>query len=110
MLIKSSQTGKRLIKSLATPSEPIPSTPPTKLAPEPIQTALIETCAGFVENNTQQFRNLSPDETDALFKKLLLERLSIAPAKANKPKSKPKKKSSKFKIVASSSESESESD
>ena len=97
---KSSQTGIRLLKELATQTPKAP-TPPIVNIPTPVQTALLETCAELVVKNTPEFKNLTASETDALFKKLLLERLSIAP----KAKPKPKKKGH-FRVV-SSSESES---
>ena len=102
---KTSQTGIRLLKELATsppkaPTPPIVNTP----TPTPVQTALLETCAELVAKNTPEFKNLTADETDALFRRLLLERLSIAPAKT---KPKPKKKGN-FRVQSSSSDSESD--
>jgi hypothetical protein len=101
---RSSQTGKRLIKQLSMPSEPTPE-PTPNVKPyvheptfEPVQTALLQAGAEIVAENTPKFKHLSPDDTDALFKRLLLERLSIAPAR------KPKKKS-KYRVVSSESES-----
>ena len=110
---RSSQTGRRLIKSLATPpSTPEPPMPENvkpcvQLPTEPVQTALIDACSEIVSEQPAKFKNLSPDETDALFKRLLLERLSIAPAPTRKisRSTKPKKKS-KYRVVESS-ESES---
>ena len=100
---KTSQTGLRLIKELAT-SKISPPTPPIVNTPTPVQTALLETCAELVAKNTPEFKNLTADETDALFRRLLLERLSIAPAKV---KPKPKKKGH-FRVQSSSSDSESD--
>ena len=102
---KTSQTGIRLLKELATsppkaPTPPIVNTP----TPTPVQTALLETCAELVAKNTPEFKNLTASETDALFRRLLLERLSIVPAKA---KPKPKKKGH-FRVQSSSSDSESD--
>ncbi len=106
---RTSQTGLRLIKELSVsiqpPTPPIVSQPPT--APiAPVQTALLATCADIVVNHTPEFKNLTASETDALFKRLLLERLSIAPAKAKKPK--PKKKKSHYRVQSSSSSEESD--
>ena len=100
---RSSQTGKRLMKQMASspPIVPIVNIPPIVNTPTPVQTALLETCVELVTKNTPEFKNLTADETDAPFKKLLLERLSIAPAKA---KPKPKKKGH-FRVVSSESES-----
>ena len=100
---RTSQTGLRLIKELAT-SPPKAPTPPIVNTPTPVQTALLETCAELVTKNTPEFKNLTADETDALFRRLLLERLSIAPAKV---KPKPKKKGN-FRVQSSSSDSESD--
>jgi len=72
---KSSQTGRRLLKTLATP----------------VQSALLEAGAEIVAENAPKFKQLSADETDTLFKSLLLERLSI----------KPKKTKSKYRVVDS---------
>jgi hypothetical protein len=109
---RSSQTGKRLLKELASP--PIVSPPPTAPTPPiasqptapiaPVQTALLTTCADIVVEHTPKFKNLTADETDQLFRRLLLERLSIATAKAKKPK--PKKKKGHFRVQTSSSSSE----
>ena len=103
---KSSQTGKRLMKELAVSSDPVPivPTPPPLPPPPPVQTALLTTCAEIVVDNTPKFKNLTASETDALFRRLLLERLSIAPEKA-KPK---KKKKGHFRVESSSSSSESD--
>ena len=101
---KTSQTGIRLLKELATQTPPIVHIPPIVNTPTPVQTALLETCAELVVKNTPEFKNLTASETDALFKKLLLERLSIAPAKV---KPKPKKKGN-FRVQSSSSDSESD--
>ena len=97
---KTSQTGLRLIKELSMSSEPViaPPVPP----PPPVQAALLTTCAEIVVDNTPKFKNLTAAETDALFRRLLLERLSIAPAK---PK---KKKKGHFRVESSSSSSESD--
>ena len=102
---KTSQTGRRLIKLLSMPEnvkpyvqEPIPELP--ELPAEPVQTALVEACSEIVSEQPAKFKHLSPDETDDLFKRLLLERLSIS-----KPKPKPKKKASKYRVVSSESES-----
>ena len=100
---KTSQTGIRLLKELAT-SPPKAPTPPIVNTPTPVQTALLETCAELVVKNTPEFKNLTASETDALFRRLLLERLSIAPAKV---KPKPKKKGN-FRVQSSSSDSESD--
>ena len=99
---KTSQTGIRLLKELAT-SPPKAPTPPIVNTPTPVQTALLETCAELVAKNTPEFKNLTADETDVLFRRLLLERLSIAP----KTKPKPKKKGH-FRVQSSSSDSESD--
>ena len=106
---KTSQTGIRLLKELATspptpPTPPIVNIPPIVNTPTPVQTALLETCAELVVKNTPEFKNLTASETDALFRRLLLERLSIAPAKV---KPKPKKKGH-FRVQSSSSDSESD--
>ena len=92
---KTSQTGKRLLKDLSVPS-------PTHVEArvEPVQQVLVETCADLVVEHAPKFKNLTAAETDDLFKRLLFERLSIAP-------SKPKKKASKYRVVESS---DSESD
>jgi hypothetical protein len=74
---KSSQTGKRLLKTLATP----------------VQSALLETGAEIVAENAPNFKHLSSEETDTLFKSILLERLSIKP-----------KKKSKYRVVESESD------
>ena len=96
---KTSQTGRRLIKLLSMPPlEAIPELP--ELPAEPVQTALVEACSEIVAEQPAKFKHLSPDETDDLFKRLLLERLSIS-----KPKPKPKKKASKYRVVSSESES-----
>jgi hypothetical protein len=99
---RSSQTGKRLIKQLSMPSEPTPNVKPYvhEPTPEPVQTALLQAGAEIVAEQPAKFKHLSPDETDELFKRLLLERLSIS-----KPKPKPKKKASKYRVVSSDSES-----
>jgi hypothetical protein len=119
---RDSQTGKRLLKELATPPpiklpEPIiqevkPIIPePKSTIPEvqstipesTIQKAMINTGVDIVEKNASKFIGLSEKETDALFKKLLLQRLSI--------KDKKSKKSTKHRFkVQSSSESESDSE
>ena len=117
---KTSQTGKRLAKTLATPItqpiqpaeiKPIQQIQPAEIQPiqtiQPVQTALIDTGVEIVAQNAQKFKGLTANETDSLFKKLLLQRLSISPAKASKLK--PKKKASKYRVVESES-SESESD
>ena len=93
---KTSQTGRRLLKELATPP-PVPS--PTHVEPrvEPVQQALVETCADLVVEHAPKFKNLTAAETDDLFKRLLFERLSIA---------KPKKKASKYRVVSSDSDSD----
>ena len=98
---KTSQTGIRLLKELATQTPPIVNIPPIVNTPTPVQTALLETCAELVVKNTPEFKNLTASETDALFRRLLLERLSIAP----KAKPKPKKKGH-FRVISSESESE----
>ena len=96
---KTSQTGRRLLKELATPP-PVPSPTHVEARVEPVQQALVETCAELVVEHAPKFKNLTAAETDDLFKRLLFERLSIAP-------SKPKKKASKYRVVESS---DSESD
>ena len=100
---KTSQTGIRLLKELATQTPPIVNIPPIVNTPTPVQTALLENCVELVAKNTPEFKNLTADETDALFRRLLLERLSIAP----KTKPKPKKKGH-FRVQSSSSDSESD--
>ena len=103
---KTSQTGKRLLKELATPEPTEPILEPTSvLSPLPVQTALVEACAELVAERPQQFKKLSASETDSLFKKLLLERLGVST-----PVSKPKKKVSKYKVVESDSDESSDSD
>ncbi len=107
---KSSQTGKRLLKELASPPivSPLPTAPTAPIVSQPtapiapVQTALLTTCSELVIENQSKFKNLTADETDKLFRRLLLERLSIAPTKA---KPKPKKKG-RFRVVSSESESE----
>ena len=64
---KSSQTGRRLLKTLATP----------------VQSASLEAGADIVAENAPKFKQLSAEETDTLFKSLLLERLSISKPKKN---------------------------
>jgi hypothetical protein len=85
------------------PTPPIVNIPPIVNTPTPVQAVLLETCAELVAKNTPEFKNLTADETDALFRRLLLERLSIAP----KVKPKPKKKGH-FRVQSSSSDSESD--
>ena len=73
-------------------------------SPEPIQpsqTAIIQAGVDIVEHNASKFKGLNPSDMDALFKKLLLERLSISPNASSKTKKKAKK--SRFKVIQSSS-------
>ena len=122
---KSSQTGKRLLKELATrifegtsknqPENVISDskqiTEPTNLIPaeqpiQPIQTALLEAGVAIVEQNVSKFKGLNEVNMDALFKKLLLERLSISTPSAKKKKKIPKKKKKeRFRVAQSSSDS-----
>ena len=114
---KSSQTGKRLLKELATPapdnvisdSKLTVITEPTNLILaeqpiQPIQTALLETGVAIVEQNISKFKGLNEVNMDALFKKLLLERLSIPTAKKKKKMPK-KKKKERFRVAQSESDS-----
>jgi len=78
----SSQTGKRLPTAMGVPE------------PTPVQSALLEAGAEIDAENAPKFKQLSADETDTLFKALLLEHLAI---------SKPKKKS-KYRVVDSESD------
>lgn len=100
---KTSQTGLRLIKELSMPIPPQPIPQPQATA---IQTSISSACAEIVASQPSKFKGLGPDELDALFKKLLLEKLSVKEPK--KPEK--KKKKAKFTIVSSSSESVSDSD
>ena len=122
---KSSQTGKRLLKELATrifegtsknqPDNAISDIKPTVITEpanlilaeqpiQPIQTALLETGVAIVEQNISKFKGLNEVNMDALFKKLLLERLSIPSAKKKKKMPK-KKKKERFRVAQSSSDS-----
>ena len=107
---KTSQTGIRLMKELNTQPIAIPTPiaqPPTpQPQATPIQTSISSACAEIVASQPSKFKGLGPDELDALFKKLLLEKLSVKEPK--KPEK--KKKTAKFTIVSSSSESVSDSD
>lgn len=111
---KTSQTGIRLMKELSVQPSAIPMPIATQPAPQPqptpIQTSIISACAEIVASQPAKFRDLSPDEMDSLFKKLLLQKLGVKETKKKekKPELK-KKKKAKFKVVSSSSESESES-
>ena len=71
---------------------------------QPIQTALLETGVAIVEQNISKFKGLNEVNMDALFKKLLLERLSIPSAKKKKKMPK-KKKKERFRVAQSSSDS-----
>ena len=120
---KTSQTGKRLLKEakacaeftlnqpiqptfsesrIIQPEQPIvlPEAPPPQPI-QPIQTAIIQAGVDIVEHNASKFKGLNPSDMDALFKKLLLERLSISPNASSKTKKKAKK--SRFKVIQSSS-------
>ena len=121
---KTSQTGKRLLKeskacaefTLNQPIQPmfsesrqiqpehqpiiLPELPPPQPI-QPIQTAIIQAGVDIVEHNASKFKGLNPSDMDALFKKLLLERLSISPNASSKTKKKAKK--SRFKVIQSSS-------
>ena len=119
---KTSQTGKRLLKeakacaefTINQPIQPMFSEsrqiqpehqpiilpePPEPI--QPIQTAIIQAGVDIVEHNASKFKGLNPSDMDALFKKLLLERLSISPNASSKTKKKAKK--SRFKLIQSSS-------
>ena len=120
---KTSQTGKRLLKeskacaefTLNQPIQPmfsesrqiqpehqpiiLPEAPPPQPI-QPIQTAIIQAGVDIVEHNASKFKGLNPSDMDALFKKLLLERLSISNASS---KTKKKAKKSRFKVIQSSS-------
>ena len=120
---KTSQTGKRLLKeskacaefTLNQPIQPmfsesrqiqpehqpiiLPEPPPPQPI-QPIQTAIIQAGVDIVEHNASKFKGLNPSDMDALFKKLLLERLSISDASS---KTKKKAKKSRFKVIQSSS-------
>ena len=112
---KTSQTGLRVLKSLYTPVfEPIiePIIEPPE--PTPVQSALLDTGVEIVSSNISKFKGLTAGQTDELFKRLLLERLSIS-----KPKSKSKTLETKattkiarpkFRVVESSSDSSDNSD
>ena len=92
-------------------SKPTVITEPTNLIPaeqpiQPIQTALLETGVAIVEQNISKFKGLNEVTMDALFKKLLLERLSISTPNAKKKKKMPKKKKKeRFRVAQSSSDS-----
>ena len=136
---KSSQAGKRLLKEMrASPSDglkpqdtkpPAPESPqpqPDNIAmpniPEPLQLqkAVLSAGADVVEKNSNKFKGLTPAQMDELFKKLLLERLSISQApkktetkkteKKTKAKPKSQKNKTKFKIIHSPSSSSSDED
>ena len=115
---RTSQCGKRLAKVLQTPAIAIPThlTQPTPKAqetpqPTPIQKQIVETCADLVKSQPQAFQGLSPKELDALFKRLLLDKLGVKATKKKEKKPELKKKKAKFKVISSSdSESESDSD
>ena len=120
---KTSQTGKRLLKeskacaefTFHQPIQPmfsesrqiqpehqpiiLPELPPPQPI-QPIQTAIIQAGVDIVEHNASKFKGLNPSDMDALFKKLLLERLSISDASS---KTKKKAKKSRFKVIQSSS-------
>ena len=137
---KSSQAGKRLLKEMrATPPETLLKTQETKasipdnlsppempphlpaIPPQPLQTSIIQAGVDIVENNAAKFKGLTPAQMDELFKKLLLERLSISQApkktetkkteKKTKAKPKSQKNKTKFKLQSpSSSDSDDDSD
>ena len=122
---KTSQTGKRLLKeskacaefTLNQPIQPmfsesrqiqpehqpiiLPEPPESPEPIQPIQTAIIQAGVDIVVHNASKFKGLNPSDMDALFKKLLLERLSISPNASSKTKKKAKK--SRFKLIQSSS-------
>ena len=122
---KTSQTGKRLLKeakacaefTINQPIQPmfsesrqiqpehqpiiLPEPPESPEPIQPIQTAIIQAGVDIVEHNASKFKGLNPSDMDALFKKLLLERLSISPNASSKTKKKAKK--SRFKLIQSSS-------
>ena len=122
---KTSQTGKRLLKeakacaefTINQPIQPmfsesrqiqpehqpiiLPEPPESPEPIQPIQTAIIQAGVDIVEHNASKFKGLNPSDMDALFKKLLLERLSISPNASSKTKKKAKK--SRFKVIQSSS-------
>ena len=121
---KTSQTGKRLLKeakacaefTINQPIQPmfsesrqiqpehqpiiLPEPPESPEPIQPIQTAIIQAGVDIVEHNASKFKGLNPSDMDALFKKLLLERLSISDASS---KTKKKAKKSRFKVIQSSS-------
>ena len=119
---KTSQTGKRLLKeskacaefTLNQPIQPMfsesriiqPEQPivlpesPAPIQPIQLQTAIIQAGVDIVEHNATKFKGLNPSDMDALFKKLLLERLSISDASS---KTKKKANKSRFKVIQSSS-------
>jgi hypothetical protein len=120
---KTTQCGKRLAKAFITPpiATPIHLSQPSQQAqflPQnlagvatPIQKQISETCSDLVKAQPQAFQGLGPQELDALFKKLLLEKLGVY-EKSEEPKKKEKKKEKKkkFKVISSSSDSDSDSD
>ena len=109
-VLRTTQCGKRLAKSFITPPIATPthlSQPSQQAQPTPIQKQISETCSDLVKAQPQAFQGLGPQELDALFKKLLLERLgvSVEVVKEKKKKPEPEKKKKtlkkKFKIVES---------
>ncbi len=114
---RTSQCGKRLAKVLQTPPMPIPThinQPAPQPQASPVQKSISSACADLVASQPKKFRDLSSQEMDALFKRLLLQKLGVAePSKKKEKKveTKQKKKApKKFKILSSSSESDSDSD
>lgn len=84
-------------------SEPVVEPEPVK----PIKKKLAKVAVSLVKKNIDSFRDLNQDETTALLRKLLIEKL--APDTKSKKKKKPEKsKKSKFRIREPSSSEDSD--
>jgi len=119
---------KKLIKSgivviprdLQMPNERIPETPEPVQEPEPpkpevqekeLKSEVKAEMKSIINENKNEFKELSQRETDALLKRMLFEKLCVKKKKKKKKaKPKPKKKKYKLRKIESSSESESESE
>ena len=100
---------KKLVKLglIVLPPEPEPEVQKVEPEPEPVslKSEIAKTAVRVIEKNKDAFRDLSQDDTSALLRKLLIDKLCPKKTKESK---RPKK--FQLKPPPSSSESESDSD